>query len=271
MQTIGILGCGWLGKPLGKLLVEKGFSVKGTTTQMDNFQSLKTLGIQAFEVRLTEEKIEGEIDNFLSGLDFLIIAIPPGLRRNPEIDFTRKIDLLRKKLKPLSLKKIIFVSSTSVFENTADVPVYTENSQPNSTQNNGVQLAEAEKIVKTMQAEHQIILRFGGLLGEDRHPVNYFADKNNLKNADAPVNLIHHNDAIRLILSILSTEFSEDQQIFHGVNPDHPSREEFYVSAARQKDLNEPVFDAESEVSGKRISSKGTRSILGFEFKSKLS
>jgi 3-hydroxyisobutyrate dehydrogenase-like beta-hydroxyacid dehydrogenase len=48
MTKISILGCGWLGLPLAKVLVKNGFSVKGSTTTQDKILVLKQLGVDPF-------------------------------------------------------------------------------------------------------------------------------------------------------------------------------------------------------------------------------
>ena len=40
MTKISILGCGWLGLPLAKAIVENGFSVKGSTTSSEKIATL---------------------------------------------------------------------------------------------------------------------------------------------------------------------------------------------------------------------------------------
>jgi nucleoside-diphosphate-sugar epimerase len=47
------------------------------------------------------------------------------------------------------------------------------------------------------------ILRFGGLIGEDRNPIRFLAGRENLENPDAPINLIHQTDCIGIILRII--------------------------------------------------------------------
>ncbi|RUA14157.1 MAG: short-chain dehydrogenase, partial [Flavobacteriia bacterium] len=44
-NSIGVLGCGWLGLPLAQRLVESGFEVHGTTTSIEKVQQLQRLGI----------------------------------------------------------------------------------------------------------------------------------------------------------------------------------------------------------------------------------
>jgi len=51
-KRVTICGCGWLGLPLGKFLVGKGFDVKGSTTREEKFSQLQEAGIQPFRVSL---------------------------------------------------------------------------------------------------------------------------------------------------------------------------------------------------------------------------
>lgn len=55
-MKISILGCGWLGLPLAKQLIKKGFSVKGSTTSEEKISILKTEGIISFLISLSDSK-----------------------------------------------------------------------------------------------------------------------------------------------------------------------------------------------------------------------
>lgn len=59
MKPISILGCGWLGLPLAKSLLEKGFSVKGSTTSIKKIALLEKFGIHPHIVTLSA--VEGLI------------------------------------------------------------------------------------------------------------------------------------------------------------------------------------------------------------------
>ena len=65
MTQISILGCGWLGFPLAKALVSKGFSVKGSTTSDEKIAVLKNAGIEPFLIALSENKTSGKLTEFL--------------------------------------------------------------------------------------------------------------------------------------------------------------------------------------------------------------
>ena len=88
---ISILGCGWLGMPLAKALLQKGYKIKGSSTSEDKLEVLKSAGIQPFKIELKEEKVLGDIASFLEGSEILIIDIPPGLRRNPNSNYIAKV------------------------------------------------------------------------------------------------------------------------------------------------------------------------------------
>ena len=69
MKKISILGCGWLGLPLAKSLIEKGFSIKGSTTSEEKLQVLQNAGIQPFLISIKFDKVVGDVVNFLNESD----------------------------------------------------------------------------------------------------------------------------------------------------------------------------------------------------------
>ena len=115
MKQISILGCGWLGMPLAKSLLEKGFSVKGSTTSLEKISALESNGIQPFQIELSEIEIKGEIDSFLKNSEILIIDIPPKLRGVSIENFVKKIQNLIPFIEKYKIKKVLFISSTSVY------------------------------------------------------------------------------------------------------------------------------------------------------------
>ena len=79
-RKISILGCGWLGFPLAKKLIENGFSIKGSTTSEEKLVVLEANKIQSYIIALHEDKIIGNTADFLNESEVLIIDIPPKLR-----------------------------------------------------------------------------------------------------------------------------------------------------------------------------------------------
>ena len=77
MIQISILGCGWLGLPLAKALLEKGFSVKGSTTSVQKLPLLKNIGAAPFLITLHAGAISGDLVSFLENAQILISIFLP--------------------------------------------------------------------------------------------------------------------------------------------------------------------------------------------------
>ncbi|MCZ8332452.1 MAG: NAD(P)H-binding protein [Flavobacterium sp.] len=263
-MTISILGCGWLGFPLAKSLLKKGFSVKGSTTTLEKISVLENARIDTFQIVLSEEEISGEIDAFLFNSQILIIDIPPKLRGNSNENFVAKIQNLIPFIEKSSVTKVIFVSSTAVYSDDISIDLITEETIPNPETESGKQLLEAEKVLQNNLNFKTTIIRFGGLIGEDRHPIKFLAGRENLENPDGPINLIHQLDCIGILEGILEKNcFGE---IFNAVAPFHPSRKVYYSKKAQELNLPLPKFDESKPSVGKTISSEKVSTVLGYEF-----
>lgn len=272
-MNISILGCGWLGFPLAKSLLQKGFSVKGSTTTLEKISVLENAGIDAFQIALSEKEIIGEMADFLSNSQILIIDIPPKLRGNISEDFVQKIKNLIPFIEKSSVAKVIFVSSTAVYSDNISMNLITEETIPNPETESGKQLFEAEKVLQNNSNFKTSIVRFGGLIGENRHPIKFLAGKENLENPEAPINLIHQLDCIGIIEAIICHPEISGQNdklgfsdIFNTVTPFHPTRKVYYSKKALELDLPLPKFDESKTSVGKIISSKKVTIVLGYDF-----
>ncbi|MBP6039034.1 MAG: NAD(P)H-binding protein [Flavobacterium sp.] len=276
-EKISILGCGWLGLPLAKSLLLKGYKVKGSTTSESKLEVLKNAGILPFQIQLESHQIIGTIEDFLKETDVLIIDIPPGLRRETstsnEMTFVNKIRTLIPFIEKSGIKKVIFVSSTSVYGDSFPIVEITEETKPNPDTESGKQLAIAETLSQSNLNFKTTVIRFGGLLGDDRHPIKFLAGRTNVENPDAPVNMIQREDCIGIIEKAL--DFARDDnwewnQTFNAVAPQHPTRKAYYQNKALIFNLPLPTFAEDSESKGKMISSKKVETILGYSFQKEI-
>lgn len=263
MKQISILGCGWLGLPLAKSLIKDGFSVKGSTTSLEKMDVLKEAGIAPFQITISEDAIEGEIASFLENSSVLIIDIPPKLRGNSNENFVAKIQTVISSIEPSEVKKVLFVSSTSVYAD--DNSEVTEATQPQPETESGKQLLEAEYLLMNNNHFQTTIVRFGGLIGDDRHPIRFLSGRKNIENPEAPINLIHQKDCIGIIQSIIENE--NWNEVFNAVAPYHPSRKEYYTQKAIELNLALPEFDESKPSIGKIISSDKIHRQLHYTFK----
>lgn len=269
MKQISILGCGWLGLPLAKALLKEGFSVKGSTTSIEKLKILENIGIQSFQFALETNTAPDVLADFLDGSQTLIIAIPPKLRgKNKDYSdaennsFVKKIENILPFIEKSKVENVLFISSTAVYgeantvvdENTIAVPV-TES---------GKQLLEIEQLLLANTDFKTTILRFGGLIGEDRNPARFLAGKENVPNPEAPINLIHLEDCIGIIQKIISSD--SWNLTLNAVTPFHPTRKEYYTKKAIAESLVPPTFNHETPSIGKTILSDKLIKILDYKF-----
>lgn len=261
-NTIAIMGCGWLGLPLAKVLVADGCQIHGSTTSKEKMGKLTAASIHPFLISLSEDGIEGDIEGFLSNVDALVINVPPKLRGGHKENYVKKMQLLQGAIQSSEVKKIVFVSSTSVYGD-IDGEV-TENTTPEPVTESGKQLVVSEDIFRNDNSIEATIIRFGGLIGPDRHPVNMLSGRKNLSNGNAPVNLIHLNDCIKIIIEILQKNWWGET--FNGVYPYHPTKQEYYTSKAIGKGLQVPDYNADSVKKGKIVPSYKLTDVKNFKF-----
>ena len=279
-EKIAILGCGWLGLPLAKSLLSKGYEVKGSTTSENKLEVLKNAGISPFQIQLEAHQIIGTIEDFLKETNVLVIDIPPGLRKvistSNEMIFVNKVKTLIPFVEKSGIQKVVFVSSTSVYGDSYNFSTsleVTEETKPNPDTESGKQLVIAETLLQSNPHFKTTVIRFGGLLGDDRHPVKFLAGRTNVENPDAPVNMIQREDCIWIIEK--SLDFARDDnwewnQTFNAVAPQHPTRKAYYHKKAEILNLPLPTFAEDSESKGKIISSKKVETILGYSFQKEI-
>ncbi len=262
MKKISILGCGWLGLPLAKALRQNGYLVKGSTTSTEKLPLLDQWGITPYLISLSEDKVIGNMTDFLQDSETLIIDIPPKLRGTEKENFISKINNTIPFIQNSAVDKVLFVSSTSVYKDENEL--VTEETIPMPDTESGKQLLATEQLLQSYIDFKTTIIRFGGLIGADRHPIKFLAGRENLENPDAPINLIHQEDCIGIINAILSQQVWGET--FNAVTPYHPNRKDYYTQKAVDYNLALPKFDQQGLISGKTISSSKIESVLKYTF-----
>lgn len=263
MTKISILGCGWLGIPLAKTLVERGHQISGSTTSESKISMLRDSRIDPFVIALNENAITGNLSDFLQNSEILIIDIPPKLRSENSDSFVGKINALIPFIEKSTVEKVLFISSTSVYAD--DDSVVTEAKTPNPDSESGRQLVQTEQLLLQNKNFKSTVLRFAGLIGADRHPIKYLAGKENVENPEAPINLIHQDDCIGIICEIIGHEIWNET--FNAAAPFHPTRLEYYTQKATELGLPLPKFNAQKTSLGKIIAFEKLQQVLNYEFR----
>lgn len=263
MSKISILGCGWLGLPLAKSLLAKNHELKTSTTSPDKIENLKNLGLNPYLISVSDV-IEGDVSRFLNDSEILIIDIPPNITNSENDDFTAKIKNLIQEIEKSSVQNVLFVSATSVYDDDEIFRNITEETPENPVTESAKQMMKAEEILFQNKNFQTTSLRFGGLYGEERHPIKYLSGRSGIANPDAPINLIGLYDCIGIIEKII--EKNAWNEVFNGVNPKHPTRKEYYNGQAEKLGLPLVGFD-ESKISvGKIIDSSKVERVLDYQF-----
>lgn len=257
MKKISVLGCGWLGMPLGETLVKLGFSVNGSTTKKEKLNTIQSYGINPFLIDLN--KLANHPKDFFNS-DILIITIPPGNVNIPE-EYFLQLEKILGLAKNGKVKNILFISSTSVYP-TLNREVFEEDESEQALTRSGVSLLKAEQIFKSA---NNTIIRFSGLIGNDRHPGKWFAGKCDLKGGNMPVNMIHQVDCINIIQTIISGHYWAET--FNASAEEHPLKKEYYTKLSKGLGLNPPQFDEEDSSNWKIVSSKYLKDKTGYIFK----
>ncbi len=267
-KQISIIGCGWLGLPLAKQLHELGYTIKGSTTSSSKVDILKSNGVSPYVITLDNGTITGDISGFLSGSGTMIINIPPGLRRNPEKNHVSEIQSLTRYIKHEGLTNVLFISSTSVYEDVFPFAIINDDIPPNGTSINAKQLIEIEQFLKQTSPFKTTIIRMSGLFDDQRHPARFLSGKTELKNGEAPVNLIHKLDAITAITTVITNDIWGST--FNLAYPYHPNKQSYYTNVCNALGIPTPLYNTKQQSVGKLIDTSKLVQLLGYSFKEQL-
>ncbi|MEM6317143.1 MAG: SDR family oxidoreductase [Bacteroidota bacterium] len=261
--TISIIGCGWLGLPLGKRLVDMGHIVKGSTTTAKKLAILHQHGIDPFLIEV-HRKIKGNNLQHFFNSGILIINIPPGRKRKDVArSHPQQIAAIIERGLLNGVRKVLFISSTSIYGNVNRV--VTEADEPNPETASGEALVKVEEMLLRQPDLETTIIRFGGLVGEDRPAGRFLAGKTDVANGDAPVNMIHRADCIGVLSQIIAQ--NHWGYLYNVCATEHPTRREFYTQQAKKQGFEPPIFSEEKALVGyKEVSNYKIREDFGYQF-----
>ncbi len=236
MTTVSILGCGWLGLPLGVHLLSSGYAVKGSVTSPEKLDLLRNSGIQPYQLVVNENSLQVSSHDFFDA-DALIVSIPPRRIEGIERIFPAQIGHIISEMLKHKVSKVIFISSTSVYPENRQLAKETDIIPPEKS--SGKALILSEDLLRSEVGFKTAIIRFGGLIGADRNPARFLL-KSGKPVANIPVNLIHLDDCIGIITAILARDYWNET--LNACCPEHPLKREFYGKATEVSGLSLPNF-----------------------------
>jgi len=253
LKRISILGLGWLGLPLANQLVKNGFRVKGSATSNTNFKNFRIQKIDPFLIDLNN--LNESILEFFLESDVLIFAVPPSKINIEKLEYF--VELVEKS----DVRKVIVISSTGIYRE-SNCEIIEKNANEFLVKNSMLNIVESlfneSLIIETT------VLQLGGLIGYDRPPAKYAKSPKILSNPNGRINLIHRDDAIKLIEEVINQNCWGET--FMCCSDQHPTKKEFYTQAAIAAGEPEPVFENVTNDQFKIINNQKVKEKLKFEF-----
>lgn len=275
LHSVHIIGLGWLGLPLAKQLHSAGMKVSGTVRGNEKQQQLLCDGLDVDKFDLYSPFISQYSDykaklkeRFLDAN--LVINIPPGRKTFQPQKFIANMRNLIDTAMNAGLRKLIFISTTSVYGDQNGIISNASALSPNTDSAKAHQ--NIEHHLQLNYPGRYKILRPAGLVGpkrdgSPRHPIYTLCKKTNLAKGSDPVNLVHQADVIQAIVALIVKE--TDGTAFNIAALEHPSREEYYTWCAQNLNLQQPTFIEETKKRqlGKLIDASETYKVLGIQAK----
>lgn len=256
------MGLGWIGLPLGRLLKVNGHEVKGSTTSEEKASQVRTDGIEAFVFSL---------DPFPSGVGFqslfqaqtLVLNIPPRTRSEGGEKYLEQLKFVKELVHNSPIQQVLYISSTGVYPDQTIEEAYDESCPIHASNTGNLSLWKAEEYLKSNLECKLTVLRFGGLLGDERIPGRYFSGKENVI-GHTRVNFIYRQDAARMMQFIIENELWNET--FNGVAPHHPQRKEVYARNSEDLGIPLPISFAPEKEKDQRLISPQKILDKGFQF-----
>jgi nucleoside-diphosphate-sugar epimerase len=262
-DTISILGCGWLGLPLGEVLAEKGYKVKGSTTTESKLENIRAKGIEPYLITVAEE-LEGEKARKFFDSQLLVLALPPAGRKDPDVEnnYPRKVQAILNHAQAGNIRQLLFISTTGVYADNNDITDESARTLP--TRPSGRAVLTAERLLALQNGLDITVLRMAGLVGGDRKAGRFLAGKQNVPNGGAPVNLVHLDDCIEIIQKLIERDCWNT--VLNVCSDKHPTRAEFYTHRALVEGFEPPSFADHAQGNFKIISNRKLKDTLDYQF-----
>ncbi len=256
-KTISILGCGYLGLPVARALLAKGWRVRGSTTRVQRLRVLLDAGIDPFLLELTPTLQGRALVDFFSS-PTILVNFPPGRRRS-DVETFLPAAMREILVRMANTSHLIFASSTSVYgEGVVD-----EKSLAPPRTPSGRALRHAESLLTARGDFTTTVLRFGGLYGYARTPGRFMRC---IANGAAHVNLVHRDDAVAVTV-LVAENLEAAAGTYNVVADSHPTKAAFYTQAARWLGNPPPAIEFDSAIPDKYVRNDWLRQRLGYRFK----
>ena len=271
-----IVGCGYIGLPLGVELLRQGHAVSGIRRSAEGAASLQKAGIQPLVADITKRS---DLAKLTPEFDWVVNTVSSGqgsLDSYQEVYFEGARNLLHW-LEASPPKKFVYTSSTSVYGQD-DASQVKETSPAEPAHDMGHVLAATEKLFLDAAREKHfpaVILRLAGIYGPERG--HYFQQylKGEAKipgHGERWLNMIHRDDVVGCIITALKS--GHPGEIYNAVDDEPVPQIHFYRWLSETLGQNMPPFVPAASVAAakrgatnKRVLNRKIKMELGYLFR----
>jgi nucleoside-diphosphate-sugar epimerase len=271
-----IVGCGYVGLPLGTELARLGHEVFGLRRSPHADDPLRAAGIQPLVADITDPS---SLKKIAPDYDWVVNAVSSGKGGAGEyravfLEGTRNlIDWLAGS----PLKKFAYTSSTSVYGQT-DGSLIKESSSTEPATETGRILVETEAVLARAVLDRKfpaVILRVAGIYGPERGHLflQYLRDEAKIfGQGERLINMIHRDDVVGAIIAALKS--GRTGEIYNTVDDEPVAQIHFFRWLSETLGKWMPPFASEEEgvprkrgLTNKKVSNRKLKMELGYQFK----
>ena len=271
-----IVGCGYVGLPLGAELVKQGHDVCGLRRSARAEADLTAAGIKPLIADITRRADLARLPGPFDAVVNCVSSTRGGVEeyRQVYLDGTRN---LIEWLSTVSPKKFVYTSSTSVYGQT-DRSLVKETSPTEPASETGKVLVETEKILLAAVSERKfpaVILRVAGIYGPGRGHLFAQYLRNEAKIAgkgERLINMVHRDDLAGVLIAALKS--GRAGEIYNVVDDEPVAQIHFFRWLSETLGKWMPPFTTEVEngerkrgLTNKRVSNRKLKMELGYQFK----
>lgn len=271
-----IVGCGYVGLPLGVALAGQGHEVFGLRRSATGGEALVAAGIKPLMADITDPASLAALPGPFDWVVNCVSSTKGGVEEYRQIYLQGTRNLLAW-LKTAPPKKYVYTSSTSVYGQTDGLPVKESSPVTPPTETSQV-LVETEALLLEAARQERfpsVILRVAGIYGPDRGHLFHQYLKNEARIAgdgSRIINMIHRDDLVGVTL--LALKNGRPGEVYNAVDDEPVPQLHFFRWLSETLGKWMPPFATEAEnaqrkrgLTNKRVQNRRLKMEIGYQFK----
>src|SRR5262245_30944220 len=271
-----IVGCGYVGLPLGAELVKQGHDVFGLRRSDAASTELSAAGIHPLTADITRPD---DLSKLPAPFEWVVntVSSSKGGTEEYRAVYLQGTRNLLEWLASAPPKKFVFTSSTSVYAQT-DGALVKEDAPTTPQSQTSCLLVETESLLRDAARERKfpaVVLRVAGIYGPERGHLfqQYLRNEARITGkGERFLNMIHRDDLVTAIIAALKS--GRPGQIYNAVDDEPVAQIHFFrwLSETLGKSMppyatGEKAAERKRGLTNKRVSNRRLKSELGVQFK----